>query len=56
MALEEVQFWSWTTSGWARISFLVRFLYDSKALLKINWKWEEDEVEGIAWDMGPQME
>ena len=46
MALGVLQDSSSVTRGCSRRSFLVRFLYLSKALLKINWKleaWFEDE-------------
>ena len=38
MAPGESQAWSWGASGWASRSFLVRFLYASRALLMISWK------------------
>ena len=40
MSSGELQDWSWATSGCARRSFLVRFLYLSKALLMISLKLE----------------
>ncbi len=46
MALGVLQDWSSLTRGCARKSFLVRFLYPSKALLMISWKleaWLEDD-------------
>ena len=46
MALGVLQDWSLVTRGCASRSFLVRFLYSSKALLKMSWKletWLEDE-------------
>ena len=43
MALGEWQDWSCAARGWASRSFLVRFLYLSKALLRISWKLEEDD-------------
>ena len=38
MAPGELQDWNWAASGWTSRSFLVRFLYLSKALLMMNWK------------------
>ena len=38
MAVGESQARSWATSGCARRSLFVRFLYDFKELLKISWK------------------
>jgi hypothetical protein len=46
MALAELQDWSWAASGCASRSFLVRFLYSSKALLMISWKLEDEETIG----------
>ena len=46
MAVGELQDWSSGMRGCASRSFLVRFLYWSKALLMISWKveaWLEDE-------------
>ena len=46
MVLGELQDWSSVTRGCASRSFLVRFLYASKALLMISWKleaWLRDE-------------
>lgn len=43
MAVGELQVWSWAASGCARRSFLVRFLYVSKALSIMSWKLDEDE-------------
>ena len=46
MALGELQDWSSVTRGCASRSFLVRFLYASKALMMISWKlddWLDDE-------------
>jgi hypothetical protein len=46
MVLGESHDWSSVTRGCASRSFLVRFLYVSKALLMISWKleaWLEDE-------------
>jgi hypothetical protein len=47
MALEDWQDWSWAASGCASRSRLVRFLYLSKALLMMSWKFgdEEDAVD-----------
>ena len=49
MVLGELQDWSSVTRGCAGRSFLVRFLYVSKALLTISWKleawlWDEEAV------------
>jgi hypothetical protein len=49
MVLGELQDWSAVTRGCASRSFLVRFLYRSKALLMISWKleawlWDEEAV------------
>ena len=49
MALGELQDWSWAASGWTSRSFLVRFLYLSKALLMMSWKlfeFEDEDAEG----------
>jgi hypothetical protein len=43
MALGESQLCSWTASGCARRSFLVRFLYVSKALLIMSWTLDDDD-------------
>ena len=43
MAVGELQDWSWAASGCIIRSFLVRFLYLSKALLMINWKLADEE-------------
>jgi hypothetical protein len=45
MAREELQDWRRVARGWARKSSLVRFLYLSKALLRISWKLEDEEDE-----------
>ena len=42
MVAGESQAWSWWASGWASRSFLVRFLYASRALLMISWKLDEE--------------
>ena len=48
MALGESQDWSWAASGCASRSRLVCFLYLSKALLMMSWKFgdEEEAVSG----------
>jgi hypothetical protein len=42
MALGELQVWSSAVSGWARKSSFVRFSYAFRALLKINWKLDDE--------------
>ena len=42
MSAGELQAWSWEARGWNSKSFLVRFLYDSSALLIIDWKLEDN--------------
>ena len=46
MSLGELHDWSWTASGCARRSLLVRLLYLSKALLMISRKLEDEETVG----------
>ena len=41
MALGVSQISSWATSGWANRSFLVRFSYAFRALLKISQKLDD---------------
>ena len=51
MALEESQDWSWVARGWEAMSFFVCFLYDFKAVEKIDSKFVGDvEVDGT-WDI-----
>ena len=57
MEVGESQACSCVASGCASKSFLVRFLYVSKALLIRSWKLDEDEDDALAvgrrvWDMG----
>ena len=42
MSLEESQAWNWEASGWASISFFVRFLYTFSALLIIDWELDDE--------------
>jgi hypothetical protein len=42
MASGESQASSWGESGWESRSFLVRFLYASRALLMISWKLDDE--------------
>lgn len=51
MALDESQDCSWVARGWEERSFLVLFLYASKAALKIVSKSVEDVVVDGTWDM-----
>jgi hypothetical protein len=45
------QDWSWAASGCARRFIFVRFSYNCKALLKINWRLEDEEAIERACDM-----
>jgi hypothetical protein len=49
MVLGELQDWSSVTRGCASRSFLVRFLYAFKALMRISWKLEDwlDDEEAV---------
>jgi len=51
MAVGESQAWSWAASGCERRSFLVRFSYAFKALLKISWRLEDGVGSSCARDM-----
>ena len=53
MALAESQDWSWVARGWEVMSFSVRFLYASKAALKIVSKFVEEVAVGGdgTWDI-----
>ena len=44
MLLGDSQAWSLSTSGCLRRSFFVRFLYIFKALSRISYKLEDEEV------------
>ena len=46
MAAGESQAWSWEASGWASRSFLVCFLYDSKAFSMMSWKLDDEAAVG----------
>ena len=46
MSPRELQVWSCVASGWESRSFLVRFLYEFKASLMINWKLFDEEAVG----------
>ena len=46
MASGELQDWSWAARGCIIKSFLVRFLYFSKALLMTSSKLEDEETVG----------
>ena len=47
----DLESWSCAARGWESRSFFVRFLYKSRALLKINWKLEDEEAAGLERDM-----
>ncbi len=51
MAPGVLQDCNWTARGCASMSFFVRFLYASKALLMISWKLEDEDTAGLACDM-----
>ena len=53
MALGELQVWSLVARGCVSRSFFVRFLYASKALLKISWKLEDELEEEEAIGLAP---
>ncbi len=55
MALGESQAWSCTARGCDRRSFLVRFSYSFKALLKTSWKLEDEDVAEGVRDMGARV-
>jgi len=53
MVAGESQDWSWAASGCVRSLFFVLASYRSTAALKIDWKLDEEEVEGVfgTWDI-----
>ena len=53
MVAGESQDWSWAASGCVRSLFFVLVSYRSTAALKIDWKLDEEEVEGVfeTWDI-----
>ena len=48
MALGVSHAWSWAASGCSRKSFLVRFLYASKALFIIGWNLDDEDEDDAA--------
>ena len=55
MVAGESQDWSWAASGCVRSLFFVLVSYRSTAALKIDWKFDREEVEGVFgtcdWDI-----
>lgn len=51
MSSGELQAWSCAASGWARRSFFVFFSYDLRAVLKMDWKLDNDVDVDVAWDI-----
>jgi len=53
MVAGESQDWSWAASGCVRSLFFVFVSYRSTAALKIDWKLDREEVEGVfgTWDI-----
>ena len=50
MSLEELQACSCVASGWARRSFFVFFSYAFRAVLRMDWKLEDDvdvDADGV---------
>ena len=53
MVAGESHDWSWAASGCVRSLFFVLVSYRSTAALKIDWKLDREEFEGVfeSWDI-----
>jgi len=57
MVAGESQDWSWAASGCVRSLFFVLVSYRSTAALKMDWKLDREEVEGVfeTWDIAKRI-